>query len=348
MVVTRTKSTFLSLMGMGIVAAGMMGLATNVQADELIHHWTLDGNVLDNIGGADGTVVGTECYGPGARDCLDQSFCFDGATYISTPLELQVGTDESLTISTWATMPTEPPQNHMDICGLERTDAQEIRLSLNTAGNLIASFRDDSHDPNLVVVSAPLDGNWHHFAAIRNKTNDKIELYIDGVLAGNDDDTGGDINFGGPMMLDIGADNNSTFGHQFLFLGSIDDVRIYDYALSADEVMQLANPCPDLELFEPLPGIAGGPNSFQVTSCTFGEDVTLMYSLKEGLYDVPGCGGVHLSLEAPKKVDTAIANFYQEAWITVSVPSQAAGMTVYFQAYEPDTCRFSNLMIFTF
>jgi len=100
---------------------------------------------------------------------------------------------------------------------------------------------------------------------------------------------------------------------------------------------------------QPLPGIAGGPNTFRVYDCTFGEVVTVMYSLNsDGASDVPNCPGTTLSLWNAKKVGTAVADYDSVANVTVFVPGVASGMTVYFQAYEEATCFISDLMMWTF
>ncbi len=87
------------------------------------------------------------------------------------------------------------------------------------------------------------DNAWHHAVLVRNGNN--LRLYEDGQqVATPTDITGyGNINstriFSIGSMFDEGALNQSSF-----FSGLIDDVRIYDRALSAAEVTDLFNPPP--------------------------------------------------------------------------------------------------------
>jgi hypothetical protein len=79
------------------------------------------------------------------------------------------------------------------------------------------------------------DNKWHHLVGIR--PGSVIATYEDGVVAnqasGNSGDTTNSVN------LNIGQLTNA--GSCCLYNGLIDDVRIYNRALSADEIKRLYN-----------------------------------------------------------------------------------------------------------
>ncbi len=82
-----------------------------------------------------------------------------------------------------------------------------------------------------ISVSAPSVNNWHFLVVTQSGTG--ASLYIDGVLAASSTVTAigngsGDINIG-------------RSGSGYYFNGKIDDVRIYNRVLSADEVYSLYN-----------------------------------------------------------------------------------------------------------
>ncbi|MBI4136833.1 LamG domain-containing protein, partial [Candidatus Roizmanbacteria bacterium] len=102
---------------------------------------------------------------------------------------------------------------------------------------------DGTNNPDAVGTTALNDGSWHHYVGVRNVTDDKLYLYIDGKLVNSDTDTttatlanshkahvGGLLN-----SSDTGLTANTQFD------GQIDDVRIYNYALTAAQVKDVMN-----------------------------------------------------------------------------------------------------------
>ncbi len=87
-------------------------------------------------------------------------------------------------------------------------------------------------------VSAVNTGEWVHVAVVLPDGGDNTEdvlLYINGVLETGGELTAGMINTITNAAFRVGADEN---GHYFT--GLIDDVRVYDRALSAKEIMVFA------------------------------------------------------------------------------------------------------------
>ena len=83
---------------------------------------------------------------------------------------------------------------------------------------------------------ATKDNKWHHLAAVRDMESGYLLLYIDGVRGrkGRDTLTKTDLSNDGQVCL--GARNYSTRVEYGAIVGQLDDVRIYDRALTADEV----------------------------------------------------------------------------------------------------------------
>jgi hypothetical protein len=107
-------------------------------------------------------------------------------------------------------------------------------LEIKADGNISWFLRDDVGNSANADSTAPVnDGSWHHILGVKNGST--LELYIDGVLHNTADGSGlGSIN---PIDdLYIGAMSNGGAPLNF-FDGCIDDVRIYNRALMAGEVM---------------------------------------------------------------------------------------------------------------
>lgn len=84
------------------------------------------------------------------------------------------------------------------------------------------------------------DGQWHHIAVVMNAGDGvhDVDIYIDGVLDGTAAQSGGNT------AINTLAGNDVFIGHSFQdnsrdLAGSLDDFRIYDHALSAQEVQAL-------------------------------------------------------------------------------------------------------------
>jgi hypothetical protein len=111
-------------------------------------------------------------------------------------------------------------------------------------GHLMALVRDDAHAGDLARVTGGLvnDGQWHHFALVR--AGNAISLYLDGALQGSSSNAGA----GGPITTNlralgtdrVWAKENFAQPQQRFLQGSLEDVRIYNRALSAPEIGALA------------------------------------------------------------------------------------------------------------
>ncbi|MCI0499622.1 MAG: LamG domain-containing protein, partial [Planctomycetales bacterium] len=89
------------------------------------------------------------------------------------------------------------------------------------------------------------DGQWHHVAAVLqddgSPTLDEIKLYIGGVLQNTTYTSAAAIDTGSSQDVMVGAVENAAVPSVF-FNGSIDDVMVFDTALSQQEIEALVNP----------------------------------------------------------------------------------------------------------
>jgi len=81
------------------------------------------------------------------------------------------------------------------------------------------------------------DGTWHHFAAVFDGDAQTCNLYIDGTVPTGGTVTG--ISYADTQNRPVYIGDGYTSGRDFK--GLIDDIRIYDRALSASEVADLAS-----------------------------------------------------------------------------------------------------------
>jgi hypothetical protein len=95
-------------------------------------------------------------------------------------------------------------------------------------------------------VTAVHDGSWHHVAVVLpsdgSPNTSEVKIYVDGTEEGSYATV--------PMAIDTGSDRDVRIGlyddpSARYFNGLIDDVRIYDVAISAAQVQQIVKPTGD-------------------------------------------------------------------------------------------------------
>ena len=134
--------------------------------------------------------------------------------------------------------------------------------SADTEGLHFYIFNGTSIAVSPAATDAMWDGNWHMAAGTYDGTT--VRLYVDGTEVGSGTPTTGDIGYGLALSNDfvIGNTNDTSCVENTNWSGDLDEVRVYDRALSPTEIQQLANPSattpPELSNGTPPPGGGGG------------------------------------------------------------------------------------------
>ena len=206
-----------------------------------VAHWRLDGNALDWSGSSHGTVGGGAAFA--AND--------DGSGVGSHALVLD-GVDDHVDLASHvASFPLGDAAR--TVAGWFKADAGNQRQTFFTYGPDVAGQRFSiaaDRTQALVAVSGhargvnglSLDDGWHHVAVTyAGGDSDNISIYLDGALQA------ASTLVGTPQSVDTrtgpAAIGRSASGAAH-YAGSIDDVRIYDAALGAEQVLALFNEHP--------------------------------------------------------------------------------------------------------
>ena len=115
-----------------------------------------------------------------------------------------------------------PGGNWLPICGIDSTDSVQWK----DANTILVRIDDDPGDEITVPSSA---GEWHHFVLVRS--SDVLNIYRDGVDVEDPKTAAGNFE-----VRYIGSDYLAGF-----FDGELDGVRIYDKALTPEEVTKNHN-----------------------------------------------------------------------------------------------------------
>ncbi len=226
----------------------------------LIAWYPLNGSAVDASGnGNDGTIEGAV---PAANRFgqSGQALSFNGfSSFVDVPdaaaLRL-AGTD--FTVAAWI-FETQRNTNFGDAIITKRTKTADDGWSFSVRG-----LRDPDNtgrllwgrggtDPFAVSSNTISIGQWHQVSIVYTVATGTVAFYIDGAL---DSTTNGMPSPSGTTTRDmhIGNDSAEAYDNAYVFHGSLDDVRLYDRALSAGEVLALSNS----GLFLNPPSLAGG------------------------------------------------------------------------------------------
>ena len=242
----------------------IVDVATTAPTANLVGSWDMDGmspsqTVTDSSGsGADGTLGST-----GGVDGQDPvwttssrvgtgALSFDGVDdYVQTTSNT-LQTANSFTISVWFQTDTTTGQHHMVWQGVSTANGwgypddpsnSEMHLSVGSwnQDNVIAFFWGyDSDNPESIDITSSSftdTSGWHHAAVVVTDLGGgtvSAELFVDGVSEGSD--TGTQIDRSAwDTDLRLGRPGEATR----YFDGKMDEVRLYDRALSTAEVGNL-------------------------------------------------------------------------------------------------------------
>ena len=117
-----------------------------------------------------------------------------------------------------------------------------LRLFVGDASHTYITLYNTSRTVGCGASQATNDGKWHHVCGIYNVDTNKIQFYVDGIKKNEVSYTSG-YTYASSWSngLFVGRDpNNSTVNDHYLYKGKMNDVRVYDHALSPVEVAEIA------------------------------------------------------------------------------------------------------------
>jgi hypothetical protein len=206
-------------------------------ATGLVGHWTMDGpdigpNIRDKSGqGNHGNLVHGGSGTTTAPGAIGQAMRFDGTNDVVTvpgASSISITGDYSTSIwikadasqQTWAGIYAKTQNG---------TDGQ-YSLQLDDSNNLVV-YHHNSWNVDTLIDLSDLTGGWHHVGIVRSGTN--FKAYLDGVL--KQDTTYEYVPGSGTGALYIGSERARIA----FWTGDLDDLRIYNRALTADEIQRL-------------------------------------------------------------------------------------------------------------
>lgn len=198
--------------------------------DGLIAYYPLDDNANDYSGNKYHCTVGLENVSK-TKGIIDGAYQFNGTSGIAATLSSTATTS----VSVWAKR-TESTRNSM-IFSFNADSGSYGPDIYFTAGTICWNKGDSANYPfknNGVNVAQTSLNEWHHYVVVNDETANKCTLYVDGAYYG---ETIYRTTLQTNKSFTIGCyfDNSSTY----VWEGPIDDLKLYNRALTAKEVQIL-------------------------------------------------------------------------------------------------------------
>ncbi|HUT12348.1 MAG TPA: LamG domain-containing protein, partial [Thermoguttaceae bacterium] len=222
---------------------------TGTAAADPLQHWAFDDG--SGITAQNGVI-------PGTNDGTLLNFPGDGSEWVTGMIggALQFdGVDDQVQITDYKGISGATPRTVAAWVKTTTTDGPIIAWGTNTAGKKWifrtysggdgqnGAMRMEVNGGYVVGETDLRDGQWHHVAAVLpdGATNvNKVLLYVDGRLEGISGSLGNPINTD-PAGIDVLIGSSGTLNNGYL-AGAIDDVFIYDRALTTGEIQGMYAP----------------------------------------------------------------------------------------------------------
>jgi len=237
---------------------------------DCVAYYKLDGNATDSNGSGtlyDGTATNVNW----TQGRFGSAGGFNGSSsgiLINDSPALRLTGDYAISI--WVNVNLFGSPNSMLIIKDDGNDfSAGYGLTLESAGNLKWSHNDGSNDQNWITNFIPLTSVWYHICAVYSDSSNLRILYVNGqsvdtivtntsIAAGTENITIGYI----PVY-------NRRYN------GSIDQVKIFDRAITAEEVTTLYNEvqCPSNASFNTVLYVGNRPSSNNVGGVGFQPDL---------------------------------------------------------------------------
>lgn len=205
----------------------------------------------DYIEGDDGiytnTILGNSGYNPGTDPSAASAefgilSLTDGDAYgiqgidFSAPANTSVG----LTVEAWVSGYTQENAGIVSKGygnGGEQFDLDITSNSVVHGGAFRFFVRDAGGTSHVAFSTNEPDGNWHHLVGVCDEVNSAVSLYIDGTQVATASVAPGSGLLSSSRSMLIGARPSSqTSANDDQFVGFVDDVAVFNYALTATQI----------------------------------------------------------------------------------------------------------------
>jgi hypothetical protein len=216
----------------------------------LVALWSAEGNGMDSAGSNNATIMGNVTFEAGK---VGRAFGLDGhSAYltVSASPALDVGAGDGMTITAWIRPSAfvETPGNGARGPIIEWDSESSVGVSIwaNGGNNLSAGLGIRTADNQPASLQSPngalVTAQWQSVALTYDKSSGAAVLYINGIAV--DSQNFGRVTPLTSYPLNIGRRTSQTTGNGDSFGGLVDELAIYNRALSAAELRGIYSAAP--------------------------------------------------------------------------------------------------------
>lgn len=204
--------------------------------DGLVAYYPFNGNANDESGNGNNGIVNGATLTTDRFGNSDKAYQFGSSNNISVPMSEQLFMLPIRTFSCWF------QSNGQQSGGrIYETTFMNGGIAISNGNTLDTWYGYSQHCCNIIGISSGANNQWHHLVSFANDSTGLTEVYLDGTLIVSDigNASGGNGCFipnynwqNHFVRFGLGASGES-------YNGFIDDIRIYNRALTQEEISYL-------------------------------------------------------------------------------------------------------------
>ena len=225
----RTIQKILPLLAAIILAFQFADAQCVAPPSGIVAWWKAEGDANDLIGTNNGVLVNGVSFTSGE---VGQAFSFNGNQYVDIADSPSLEITNTITVEAWINRFSTGSQ-HSIVEKYFCPAGGGYAFRVNSNDKLEFYTEDDCHNASNATGSTTLQANqWYHVVGLWDGSN--IQVYVNGIIDGTFSSTRNPKFGTTPLRIGARGDDTAT-----RFYGLIDEVAIYNRALSANEIQAI-------------------------------------------------------------------------------------------------------------
>ena len=211
-----------------------------------------DGKLINKADGTEFVINGKTQEQTASTGAYGQALKFDGTNYIDLGTIYQP--ENEYTMAGWIKQDSAGTEGQV-VFGRGYSGNVDDQLAIMIKNETLyhmASLEQNGNNSNYQEISAApvMAGKWNHVAVTRDAN--ELKIYINGQIVEEKSDfvSGGFVEADKKMYIGMDCDGNGNLYSMHAFQGAMDELRLYDTALTEEQIAELAYIEPACEIVD--------------------------------------------------------------------------------------------------